>query len=382
VIYLGRWGTPEAEQRYLAWVAEWSAQGGREITSPSGQEPEEESISVAEMIVAYRHHAEDFYRRPDRTPTGEADNVRIATGPLGDLYGLTAAKDFGPEQFLAIRDQMIKSGLARTTINSRMNIIRRVFRWAVGRGMIPEGTWTSLRAIEGLKVGRSSARESGPVTPVPDSWIDPVLPHLPASVRAMIELLRHTGARVGEICRMRGADLDLEGEEGCWIYWPHRHKTQHRGRNRFVPIGPRAQEILRPWLREDPQAFIFSPLETVETFRAERRERRRTPVQPSQVCRRKSRPKRVPGEVYTPDGVRQCLVRAIARANRERRKRGESEIPAWNPARLRHNTATAIRRADGVEAVKSVLGHARVETSQLYAEADRARALRVMARIG
>ena len=34
-----------------------------------------------------------------------------------------------------------------------------------------------------------------------------------------------------------------------WVYKPRRHKTQHYGKGRCIFIGPKAQEILRPWLR-------------------------------------------------------------------------------------------------------------------------------------
>ena len=57
-------------------------------------------------------------------------------------------------------------------------------------------------------------------------------------------------------------------------------------------------------------------------------------------------------------------------------------MPAWSPLQLRHTAATAIRARYGLEAAKAILGHSRVETSQIYAERDMGRAEEIMAEIG
>jgi integrase len=57
-------------------------------------------------------------------------------------------------------------------------------------------------------------------------------------------------------------------------------------------------------------------------------------------------------------------------------------VPAWNPLQLRHTAATLIRAKYGLEAAKAILGHSRVETSQLYAERDLGRAEEIMKEIG
>ena len=57
-------------------------------------------------------------------------------------------------------------------------------------------------------------------------------------------------------------------------------------------------------------------------------------------------------------------------------------MPIWGPSRLRHNAATLFRKTYGLEVAKALLGHRRVETSQIYAEVDRASAVRAMSEIG
>jgi len=54
----------------------------------------------------------------------------------------------------------------------------------------------------------------------------------------------------------------------------------------------------------------------------------------------------------------------------------------WSPNQLRHSRATIIREKYGIEAAQVVLGHAEVETTQIYAERDFAAAARIMSEIG
>ena len=57
-------------------------------------------------------------------------------------------------------------------------------------------------------------------------------------------------------------------------------------------------------------------------------------------------------------------------------------VPEWNPLQLRHTAATLIRSRYGVEAAKVILGHTKVETSQIYAERDLGREEEIMREIG
>ena len=60
-------------------------------------------------------------------------------------------------------------------------------------------------------------------------------------------------------------------------------------------LGPRAQVVLRPFLKRDVTAYLFDPREAVADRSTERHRNRKSPMTPSQVGRkRKSRPKRAP----------------------------------------------------------------------------------------
>jgi integrase len=88
----------------------------------------------------------------------------------------------------------------------------------------------------------------------------------------MVRLQLLTGMRPGEVVAMRGLELEMTGP--VWAYrpgsdaGPHgRHKTAHRGQPRVVLLGPRAQEVLRPWLRPNLQEYLFQPREAMERYR-------------------------------------------------------------------------------------------------------------------
>jgi site-specific recombinase XerC len=118
------------------------------------------------------------------------------------------------------------------------------------------------------------------------------------------------------------------------------------------------------------------------------RARRKTRVQPSQQNRRKARPQRAASTRYKKDAYRRAVVKAIAKVNREEAKAAAKEgrepqlIPAWHPNQLRHSAATEIRRQFGLEAAQVVLGHAKADVTQVYAERDHALAAGIMAQIG
>ena len=61
---------------------------------------------------------------------------------------------------------------------------------------------------------------------------------------------------------MTTGQIDRTGE--LWLYSPDRHKTDELGKVREIPLGPKAQEVLKPWLKADPAAPLFSPIEATE----------------------------------------------------------------------------------------------------------------------
>ncbi|MFH1745825.1 MAG: site-specific integrase [Planctomycetota bacterium] len=366
--YLGKYGSDESRQKYDRLVAEWLANGRRWPTAA----PKDVPLSVNELLLAYMEYAEPRYRlnkagRLDRTGL---PHIRAALRPIRELYGLTPACEFGPLALDVVRRQYIAAGWSRGYVNGQIQRVRQVFKWAVARQLVPPSVWHGLQAVEALRQGESGAPEPKVVRPVPDVYVDATLPHVAPEVGAMIELQRITGMRSGEVTIMRTGDIDMSG--AVWSYRPAEHKTEHHGHERVVWIGPKAQDILRPWLQTNLTAYVFSPARARERRYASMREDRKTHVQPSQIDRRKRRPKRLPGERWTSDSYHRAIVSGIRKANVERRQCGETEIPHWHPHQLRHNAATAIRKAASLDAARAALGQKSLAVAEIYAEQDAA----------
>ncbi len=235
--YLGPWKSQAARNEYDRLIAEWLAGGRRNASAHT------DGIVISEMLAAFWDHAESYYRHPDGTPTSEIHCLRDAIKMLRRLYGHTPAAQFGPLALKAVRQAMIEADWGRTNINRRIGRIKRVFKWATENELIPPSVFHGLQAVSGLKAGRSDARETQPVKPVHEVRVAEVLPGVSKQVAAMIKLQQITGMRPGEVGIMRGVDIDITGK--VWIYRPARHKTQYLDHERFVILGPKAQDIIK-----------------------------------------------------------------------------------------------------------------------------------------
>ena len=381
-VYFGPFDDPVSERRYKRHIAE--RMDAESFASP----PDPKRLTVAELVAAFMRHAATYYRLDDGTVTNELANFTKAVKPLVELYADVKAADFGPLALKAVRQTMVDKGWCRSQVNKQTSRLKHVFRWGGAEELIEPSVFHRLQCVGGLRYGRSAAKESEPVKPVPDHIVDATLPHMTPTVRAMVELLRTTGMRAGELVLLRTADLDTSGS--VWTYTPQRHKSQHHGRTRKVFIGPRGQAVLKPFLRHDLQAYVFSP----EQADAERRERmhaaRRTPLscgnRPGTNV--KADPKKQPGDRYTTGSLGHAVEYACRAAWPPPKGTTGDELRQWrrdhrwNLHQLRHSYATTVRREHGLEAAQVLLGHSRADVTQVYAERDSAKAIEVARRIG
>ena len=171
---------------------------------------------------------------------------------------------------------------------------------------------------------------------------------------------------------MRGCDLDTCGK--LWVYKPEAHKTAHHDYARVIEVGPRAQEYVRPFLKADVEAFLFSPADAERDRRAALTAKRKTPL--SRGNKRgtncKVNPKRKPRDRYDTGSYRRAIQRAC----------GLADVPVWHPHQLRHNYATRVRKEYGIETARILLGHRSAVVTEIYAEVDRAKAREIVAKIG
>lgn len=381
--YLGKYGSVESILGYQQFTAllekDPSARPDRaEVRAALA------TFDVQDLCAAYWPWAKRYYRKGGH-PSEHLQRVKTSLTILRRLYGKIAVAEFGPLALQTIQAELVRAGRARIYVNALVDTIKRVFKWGAANELVPVAVYQALSTVAGLRRGRTEARETEPIAPVDDPTVDATLPHLPAVVADMVLFQRLTGCRPGEVCQIRPGDIDRSGD--VWLYRPGSHKTEHLGRQRVVCIGPRAQEILAPYLLRPADAWCFSPAESLARRHAELREARKTPVQPSQVDRRKARPRRRPGKAYTRHSYCRAIARAVEAANRQAAQlagdRGPAlVIPRWHPHQLRHTRATEIRRMFGLEAAQVTLGHAHAKVTEVYAERDTRLAADIARKIG
>ncbi|MCH7838855.1 MAG: site-specific integrase, partial [Planctomycetes bacterium] len=331
--YLGKFGSTESHEKYHQLIAQWVTTCKETERDSAGKRAPREDLRISELLVAYLEFADGYYRR-NGTPSGEVDNVKDAARPLATLYKDARVSEFGPTDLKSVRDAMIGARLSRKVVNARINRIRRVFKWGVENEFVEPHILQALQAIAPLKKGRSTARETEDVKPVPVSHIEKVLPLVTIQVRAMIELQRLTGMRPGELVVMRPYDIDRG--KSLWLYRPMSHKTEHHGIRREIFIGPRAQQVLQPFLLRDAQCFLFSPREAMLEHKRQRRLNAKNP-KVRVAANDKLRVSERVGKRYTRNSYHNAVYKACCKVG----------IRPWGPNRLRHNAATMLREQFG-----------------------------------
>lgn len=380
--YLGPYGCDDSHAEYQRLIAQWRRSRHRQTATASQAvfATTDPALTVCEVLVRYCEFARGYYSENGET-TKEFVEMGYALRPVRELYGNTLAGEFGPLALKAVRQHMVELDLSRGVINHRVNRIKRCFKWVVSEQLIPPAVHEGLRTVCGLIKGRTTARETAPITPVDNAHVAPVLPQVSPQVAAMIQLQRLTGMRPGEVVTMRVCDIDTSGD--VWIYQPDTHKMEWRGHQRQIPIGPHAQKVLKPFLNRSTNANLFSPKEA-EIHRNEmRRASRRTPMTPSQSRRSaKKHPKRPRRTSYDTCSYRQGIKYGIKKLNKLRAKKGSEPIPSWCPLQLRHSRATEVNEQFGIEAAAVSLGHAHADVTKVYAERNLKLAIKVARETG
>lgn len=344
-LYLGLHGTPESRRRYRKLVDDWERQQGAGLVPVVSR-----GCTIAQLVAAWDVFARQHYRDLDGEPTTELTSVAQALRPLLETHAKALADAFRPADLRGYRQRLVDRGLSRGTINSYVGRVRKVFRWGVSNDLVEPSTLTGLESLPDLQPGRGG-RETEPVQPAQELHVRAVLSHLCPEPRAMVRLQLLIGCRPGEVCRLRGRELNQDGIArigsreirlgGVWTWQPERHKSRWRGKALVYLLGPAARDILAPWLRDDPTAYLF----------------RSSPA--------KNKP-------YTPGGYWSAVDLACKAAG----------IPHWHPNQLRHAAVSRYDREAGIEAASLIVGHERIDTTGIYAERNLNAAAEIVARLG
>jgi integrase len=378
----GRYDSAESRAAYDRLVADY-LRNGRCLPAAVPTGP-----TVSMVALAFWKFARTHYVAGDGTPTREAENFRPPLAALRRLYGPTDAAAFGPRCLKSLRRAMLlpqkcadpvtgepttTPGWSRGYANRQVARIKAVFRWAASEEMVPAATAHALATVEAVRKGREGARETAPVGPVDEAVVEKTLPHMPPPVAALVRLQLFTGARGGELFRLRTCDIDRSGD--VWKFQPTAHKTAHHGLGRTIRFGPRSIEVLSPLLRLDLHANLFQPADALAWRTQRLSAKRKTPLTPSQRRRAEAaarRPRRKVKPFYTKNTYGQAIARACDAAG----------VARWHPHQLRHSAGGRYRREGDFETAKIILGHSSPQMTEVYAQRDERKADEAVARIG
>ena len=162
------------------------------------------------------------------------------------MFGHTRAAEFGPLKLEAVRDAFASgswqtpaekadprragkpAGWARTLVSRQLGRVELVFEWAVAEELVPAAVLHGFQAVR--------------------------------DVAAMFRLQFLAGCRSGEVQTMKAGEVDPSAGPDCWVYPPSRHKGNWRGQDRRIALGPKAVDVLRPWLAGlAADDYIFNP---------------------------------------------------------------------------------------------------------------------------
>ncbi len=206
------------------------------------------------------------------------------------------------------------------TIEWALSAVRTFLKWAEKKGHVLEDLST-LIAIPRVSPLPRALSEEDAARLLDDG------PRGPFEVRdrAILELLYGTGLRASEVCRLDLVDVALS--EGLLLV------KEGKGRkDRVVPFGERVRASLLAYLREG-RAHKAGPLFLSRW-----------------------------GTRLTPGTLSQILIRAKVRAG--------IAVPASAHC-LRHSYAThLLRRGADIVSIKTLLGHARLNSTQVYLDLD------------
>lgn len=384
--WLGKWDTPESREKYDRLIAQWLA-NGRQLPTALARKPAD--LTVVELLDVYWQHAQTYYRHPDGTPTDEQGCIAGAIKILNELYGTTAAADFGPLALDALRAHMIRLGWCRNYINAQIGRVRRIFKFAVSKELIDQSVYAAICTLAPLLAGRSQARDTKPVQSVDPEIVKATKAKCPPVLKDMIELQEITGMRSGELVIMRAVDIEM-GKE-IWVYTPQRSKMEYKGFTRKIALGPKAKEIVQKYITPDVSAYLFSPKAAI-AWRASNAKSHRRPDQRPNAPQtdRKVRDR------YDRNSYRDSILRASRKAypmpaeltgddlTPEQLKQREEWAHTywWRPHQLRHLCATRLERQFGKDKARAVLGHQDVKITERYIDRDLAHATEIMSAVG
>ncbi len=229
-------------------------------------QPQEQSFRVVDLVEQYRAW-HDKRRRHGLPDESKADRAQITLLRRACLMLMPFAERSAAEFTLADlkRARQIEidmTGNCRKTINEKISVLKRMFRWGAEEGIFPDHVFLAINALKPLGNFDHDVPASKVVHAPDEADLLEAIKLSPPVLATMLTVQMHTGLRPGNICNMRWEDIDTsdEDEHGVWIYRPSSHKTE-KHLTLISVLGPHSVEALKKHRDEMITAdsgFVFS----------------------------------------------------------------------------------------------------------------------------
>lgn len=228
-----------------------------------------------------------------------------------------------PGHLRSFAARLHRRGLAPRSIQRRLAAVRNLFNFLIREGV--------AKSNPGVDITAPRAPKRLPETLDADQvgrLLDIRLDHpLATRDRAIMELLYSSGLRLAELVGLSITDVDLAE---CTV------RVEGKGaKTRVVPVGGKARDAIRDWLRVRPQFLKDDE----------------------------------PALFISRNGYKLSARNVQARVQRWARVLGLSQDVS--PHTFRHSMATHLLESSGdLRAVQELLGHADISTTQIYTHLD------------
>lgn len=286
-------------------------------------------------VLDYLRHLEDERQLSQHTADAYRRDLRDLNGFLNGYYG-SSQWSWAEVDRLAVRaflSHLTMAELKKRTIARKLSAVRSFFRFLQREGIVAANPARHVRAPRGGRAlpGYLTQREMSRLFELAaQKAAEPGWRGL--RDQALMELLYSAGLRLSEVHSLTLAHLDFDGG---------RVKVHGKGRKeRIVPIGGHAVNALRAYGRERAQQF-GAPARTDPLFTSDRGGR---------LSRRQ---------------IQRIATRYIALV---------AEESGLSTHSVRHSFAThLLDEGADLMAIKELLGHASLSTTQMYAHTSRER---------
>jgi integrase len=223
---------------------------------PAGYYPGEKA--VAERVAARKAETIDqlcddyLARHAKPKKRSAAEDERLLEREVRPHWRGKKAKDIRRREIVAMLDRIVDRG-SPVTANRTLAVVRRMFNFAIERGIIETSPCVKVKAPHKEKP-RERNLSAGEIEAF---WKALDGASMETNLKALLRFLLVTGARRGEVAGMHESEIDAKAKQ--WALPASRSKT---GRERLIPLSALAVTVLaeaKPYVPPKREGEAESP---------------------------------------------------------------------------------------------------------------------------